>query len=157
MANINCGFGDFWVEHALTCVPEEVAQVHHERLAFVSMPNSDARRLTPKFTEGRHVIVLSERIVPRRHVNESSPEVRYFVFAILHEVAHAVLDHRPPSEISFEENERQEQEANELAFQWFNDALAGKAHPDIPPFTTDELAAAQAKTRAEMLAAPDRA
>ena len=156
MANINCGFGDFWVEHALTHLPDEVAEAHSDRLAFVSMTNSDGRRLTPKFTVGRHVIVLSERIVPRRHVNEGSPEVRYFVFTILHEVAHAVSDHRPPSEISPEENERQEQEANELAFQWFNDVLRAKAHPDLPPFTADELAAAQARTRAEMEAAPDR-
>src|SRR6267378_13476 len=116
MAHLDCGhIANHWVWHALSCLPDKIRAELDEKLAFVCMAESDARRLTPQFVGGRHVIVLSERIVPLEQSDEGSPEVRYLYFGVLHEVAHAFRQHRLPSEISQEENEHQEAEAEELA------------------------------------------
>ena len=109
MASLDCGpDGDTWVGHALDCVPDEVWEEFGERLAIVATTHSDGRRLSPKFAEGRHVIVLSERVIPRGYVAEDHPGVRYLFFTVLHEVAHAVRDHLPPNEITPEENQAHE-------------------------------------------------
>lgn len=120
------------------------------------MTRSDGRRLTKKFCDGRDVIILSERIVPRAGLSEADSSVRYFVFVILHEVAHAYREHLPPNEISAEDNQAQEDEANALAFQWFNDTIKAKQLADLPEFTQEELERIQAQTRAEMEAARQR-
>jgi hypothetical protein len=61
--------------------------------AFVSMTESD----------GRHLVILSERIVPRVKLTETALSVRYFVFVVSHEIAHAYCDHPPPNKISRDE------------------------------------------------------
>jgi|SRR6267378_5662071 len=155
MAHLDCGhIANHWVWHALSCLPDKIRAELDEKLAFVCMAESDARRLTPQFVGGRHVIVLSERIVPLEQSDEGSPEVRYLYFGVLHEVAHAFRQHRLPSEISQEENEHQEAEADELAFEWFNGSLQAKANPMLPPFTRKELA--KAKATAMTRAVPPR-
>jgi hypothetical protein len=68
--------GDFWGQHALRCLPDEVADACDGKLAFVTMTQSDGRRLTRKFCDGRDVIVLSERIVPRAGLREDNASVR---------------------------------------------------------------------------------
>ena len=153
---LDCGAnGNFWVEYALGCLPTDVLDEWEDKLAFVCMAESDGRRLTPAFRGDREIIVLSERIVPRAHVAEDHPDVRYFTFAVLHEIAHAIRNHRPPNEITQEEDAVQEEEAYTLAFRWYNDYLRMN-HPDLPPFTEEELRHAQARTRAAMLAALGR-
>jgi hypothetical protein len=54
---------------------------------------------------------------------------------------------RPPNEISPEENEAQESEADRLALQWINDYLKERNIPDIPPLTREEIERAQARNR----------
>jgi hypothetical protein len=157
MATLNCGpDGDLWVAHALKCVPYDVLAEHGERLSFISLTDSDGRRLGPKAHEGKHVIVLSERVIPRGYRAEDDPLVRYLFFVVLHEVAHAVRDHRPPNEISREENQAQEDEANALAFEWFNAYLHANAAKGLVQYTLEELATAQEQMRAKMLAAQGR-
>lgn len=153
----DCGRdGNFWGNYALGCLPDEVLTQCGDRLAFVSTTESDGRRLTQRFCEGRDIVVLSERIVPKGHRSEADAQVRYFVFAVLHEVAHAYCDHRPPNEISKDENDAQEAEANALAFQWFNDFIGQENRPALPEFTQQELERAQAANREAMLDALGR-
>lgn len=153
----DCGHdGNFWGAYALGCLPDDVLTQCEDRLAFVSTTESDGRRLTRQFCEGRDIVVLSERIVPKGHKSEADPQVRYFTFAVLHEVAHAYRDHRPPNEISPEENDVQEAEANALAFQWFNDFIRRENRPALPEFSQAELEQAQTANREAMLAALGR-
>ena len=129
-----------WIRHALKCLPEDIFVSYLDRLAFVCMDTSDARRLTSSFCEGRDIIVLSERIIPRGPLCEDNLRVRYFWFAVLHEVAHAVSQHLSPNQITDAENQAQEIEANKLAFEWFNHYLVKK---NLPEFSEEELAQAQ--------------
>jgi len=154
---LDCGRdGNFWVSYAIDCLPGDVREECVDCLAFVSTTESDGRRLTKQFCEGRDVIVLSERIVPNGCKPESDPQVRYFVFAVLHEIAHAFRNHLPPNTISPEENEKQEAEADALAFEWFNEFIRAKQHPDLSEFSEGELERAQATSRAVMNAALGR-
>ncbi|MDN7899497.1 ImmA/IrrE family metallo-endopeptidase [Burkholderia cepacia] len=154
MASLNCGRdGDFWIAHALECIPDEIWNEHGDRFAFVSTTDSDGRRLGRAFAADKHIIVLAERVIPRGPVTEDHPGVRYLYFVVLHEVAHAVRDHRPPSEISPEANQAQEDEANALAFEWFNAYLATKMANGLALYTADELNEAQAHMREKMIAA----
>ena len=132
-----------WIIYALNCLSADVFERCRDRLAFVCMDTSDGRRLTPEFMEGREIIVLSERIVPRGCLAEDHPKVRYFVFVVLHEIAHAVCQHRPPNQITEEKYSAQEAEAHGLAFSWFNDYLRARKHPDLREFTEQELKQAQ--------------
>ena len=50
-------------------------------------------------------------------MNEADPVVRYFMFVCLHETVHAIKQHMPPNEITPEENEAQEAEADRLALE----------------------------------------
>ena len=155
MASLNCGRdGDFWIGHALdSCIPDDVWEAHGDQLAFVSTTESDGRRLSRSFAEGKHIIVLSERVIPHGTLAEDHPRVRYLYFVVLHEVAHAVRDHRPPNEITPEENQAQEDEANALAFEWFNGYLATQAHTGVALFAEAELAGIQVEMQARMQAA----
>ena len=154
MASLNCGHdGDFWVERALGCIPDEIWDKHGDSFAFVCTADSDGRRLGRAFAEGKHIIVLSERVIPRGPVAEDHPGVRYLHFVVLHEVAHAVCDHRPPNEITPEANQAQEDEADALAFEWLNAYLATKMANGLALYTVDELKEAQAHMRARMIAA----
>ncbi|OXC75556.1 ImmA/IrrE family metallo-endopeptidase [Caballeronia sordidicola] len=154
MASLNCGHdGDFWIAHALNCIPDEIWDEHGDRFAFVSTTDSDGRRLGRAFTAGKHIIVLADRVIPRGPVAEDHPGVRYLNFVVLHEVAHAVRDHRPPSEITPEANQAQEDEANALAFEWFNAYLATRTANGLALYTADELNEAQEHMRSRMIAA----
>lgn len=155
MASLNCGRdGDFWIGHDLdNCIPDDVWEAHGDQLAFVSTTDSDGRRLSRAFAEGKHIIVLSERVIPHGALAEDHPRVRYLYFVVLHEVAHVVRDHRPPNEITPEENQAQEDEANALAFEWFNGYLATQAHTGVALFAEAELAAIQVEVQARMQAA----
>ena len=124
------------IRHALQCLPDDVVDAVGDRLAFVYM-DSDGRRLTREFCDNREIIILSERIFPWDWSIESEPRVRYFMFVVLHEVAHAYCDHQAPNAISPEDGAKQEGQADELAFSWFNEYLKSK---DEKPFSIDELA-----------------
>jgi hypothetical protein len=153
----DCGAnGNFWGRYAMDCLPDEVWDACNDKLAFVCMAESDGRRLTKQFCEGRDIIVLSERIVPRARKSEADEGVRYFVFVILHEIAHAHSEHLPPDEISTEANDAQEAEANALAFYWFNASIREKNRAALREFTQEELERAQVKTIEAIIAARDQ-
>jgi len=127
-------------------VPINVWKSIGERLAFVCMDSSDGRRLTREFCENHEIVILSERIVPRGVLAEDDPKVRYFMFAVLHEIAHAYCDHEAPNAISAAGNAAQEGDADELAYAWLNKYLKSKKQPE---FTDAELERAKAASQAE--------
>jgi hypothetical protein len=71
---------------------------------------------------------------------------------VLHEVAHAIKRHRSPlyHSLTLQEIEAQEAEADDLAFQWFNDHIEALANPYLPPVTREEINNAEAKSKAVM-------
>ena len=137
---------EFWIRHALGCVPAEMFERFDENLAFVCMDSSDGRRLTQEFRENHEIIILSERIVPRGCLAEDNSKVRYFMFVVLHEIAHAYCGHLAPTAISPDENAAQEQDADKLAYRWFNGYLTSK---NLPEFTELELEKAMGESRAD--------
>lgn len=149
---LDCGPYNRWVEIALGYLPREVLDEHKESLAFISMAHRDGMRLARVIYETREVIVLSEHVLPKVYANEGQSEVRYFFYVVLHEVAHAIKQHRSPQydSLTEEEFEAQEQEADDLAFQWFNDHIAALANPYLPAITHEEIKLAQTKSQEVM-------
>ena len=105
-------------------LPPDVLSAFNGRLAFVSTTCVDGVRLTKSFCRDREIIVLSERIIPAKAGDEEfHPSYRYFIFVVLHEIAHACRDHLSPSwdGLTAEEVEIQERETDDLALKWFNE------------------------------------
>jgi hypothetical protein len=143
-----------WLEVALMrCLPVEMLDEWKERLAFLSTVNSDAFRIGTKTRLERELIFISEHIIPPKDVAEDHPDVRYFIFVALHEIAHVIRQHRPPNEIYAEDNQAQEDEADALAFAWFNSYIKRANHPHLKEFTTQERddAAQRNKVKLEAL------
>jgi hypothetical protein len=149
---LDCGPYDRWVEIALGYLPRVVLDEHKENLAFISMAHRDGSRLARAICETREVILLSEHVLPKGRTDEGQSDVRYFIYVVLHEVAHAIRKHRSPQydSLTKEECEAQEQEADDLAFQWFNDHIAALANRCLPVITHEEIEMAQAKSQEVM-------
>lgn len=141
-----------WVQYALECLPSEVLDDLKDSLAFISTSESDGCRVARALCEKREIIVLSERILPRRGMNEGDPEVRYLTFVVLHEVAHAYLKHRDPmfDDITPEEKVAQEEEADAVALRWYNGYVSNKANSNLPELNTSELEIAKSRSQAEI-------
>lgn len=150
---LQCGANaNYWIQHALiSALPMEVLDEWKDRVVFLSGARSDAFRVGKKLRQEKEIIFIAERIIPKGAVSEDHPMARYLMFAALHELAHVVKQHAPPNEISEDDNARQEKEADELAFSWFNAYVKKRNHPDIKQFTQDELKAA--KVNSEKIAA----
>ena len=146
---LDCGPYDHWVEIALGYLPYEVLDENKENLAFISMAHRDGTRLARVICETREVIVLSEHVLPKGGVDEGQSDVRYFIYVVLHEVAHAVKKHRSPEYdfLTKEEFETQEREADDLAFKWFNDHVAELGNKYLTAITQEEIQLAQAKSQ----------
>ena len=149
---LDCGDSNQWVQNALEYLPRDVLDEHKERLVIIAMGNKDGCRLTPSFCKNREIIVLSERVLPKPLMAEDHPHIRYFIFVILHEVAHAIRNHRSPIYDSLTESEAnaQEKEADDLAFQWFNEHVMELQNPYLLPITPEEVQIAEVKNQAEM-------
>ena len=134
------------IKDALACIPDDIWIEWKDRLAFICKDDADACRLTHSFCNDREIIVLSERIIPRGPLCEDHLLVRYFNYIVLHEVAHAVCNHKPPHEIGGKEggaDKEQEKEADTLACGWLNEYFTKRK---CPTFSAEELA--QSKARA---------
>lgn len=73
------------VQNALCYLPQDILDEHKENLVFLTTADVDGRRVARYFLENRDMILLSERILPKQHANEGQPEVRYFIYVVLHE------------------------------------------------------------------------
>jgi hypothetical protein len=141
-----------WVQNALEYLPRDVLDEHKGRLAFIAMAQRDGIRLARVLCETREVIILAEHILPKARAHEGHPEVRYFIYVVLHEIAHAIKRHRSPlyDSLTCQQIEDQEAEADTLALTWFNDHIEGLANPDLPPLTCEEVDEAKSKSRTLM-------
>lgn len=143
---LNCGQKyNGWAEHALCCLPPDIFWKYRDRLYFIGTGDMDACRVAPALSRDREIIVLSERIFPKKGAAEDNPKVRYFIFVVLHEIAHVVKNHRSPllDKLTKEENEAQEKEADDLAIDWFNAYIATRNSPYLKSITPDEITEAK--------------
>lgn len=133
-------------------LPPEILDEHKEGLVYISTADRDGCRLARKHCEEREVILLSERILPKQHASLGDPDVRYFVFVVLHETVHAIKRHKSPrfDGLTDAEDERQETEADQLALEWFNSYVEAQENPHMQPLTMEEVREAQARSRERM-------
>ncbi len=151
---LDCGPDhNWWLERALEYLPQDVFAQNKERFLFTSTATRDACRLARHYCQTREVILLSERILPGQNVkDETHPKARYFIYVVLHEVAHAIKNHKSPifDRLTNDEYEIQEKEADELAMSWFNEHVTKANNKYILPIAQQEIEAAQASNRALM-------
>ncbi len=139
---IECGYRyNQWVQVALEYLPRDALDENKENLLFLSTTELDACRVARHLCENREIIVLSERILPKQGANGGQPDVRYFIFAVLHEVAHAVKEHKSPKldNLSEQEKHAQEDEADKMALQWFNEHVKELNNPYIKLIEITEI------------------
>lgn len=80
---------------------------------------------------------------------ETDPKARYFIYVVLHEVAHATKKHKSPifDNLTRDQLEAQEKEADELALSWFNDHVVKKNNEHLFPITKEEIKVAEDKNQ----------
>lgn len=130
---------DRWVERALTYLPDDIFDKINGQIAFTVL-KSNACRLANKICEHKEIIILSPWIysyIPAGSC-ETDKEMRYFIFCILHEIAHAVFKDHPPDEISVKQNTDQEDKANKYALKWFNNYALEHRNKGLTDFTIKE-------------------
>lgn len=136
-----CGW---WVYQALKFLPPSFVDDWKDKLAFYSTSGRDACRVSRTICQEREIILLSERIVPKT-LAFTDPAARYFIFAVLHEVAHAVKMHNHPADAM--DKRMQEKEADEIAFAWFNEHVQLEGKRDLRNLTMEEIEQARAKNQ----------
>lgn len=128
------------VETALCYLPDNIWNQINGKIAITTL-NSDACRLAQKICKHDEIVVLSPWIftyIPAGAC-EADREFRYFIFCILHEIAHAILKHSPPEELSSKENEEQEDEADKYAIEWFNKYVLENARKGLTQINIEEI------------------
>ncbi|MCF8083115.1 MAG: hypothetical protein K9M96_08470 [Deltaproteobacteria bacterium] len=97
-AMLDCGREhNWWLELALKYLPEDVFDEHKERFLFTSTATRDACRVARHHCQTREIFLISERILPDQNVKtEDDPKARYFIYVVLHEIAHAIKKHKSP-------------------------------------------------------------
>jgi len=150
---LDCGdYYNEWVQCALEYLPEAVLDEHKEGLVFISTAQRDGCRVARRYCETREVILLSERILPKHGADEGQSAVKYFIYVVLHEVVHAIKKHKSPKfdNLTEQENLTQEDEADEMAMEWFNEHVKARSNPFLKPITKQEMEEAQRKNIALM-------
>jgi hypothetical protein len=150
-AMLDCGRDhNWWLELALKYLPEDVFDQHKESFLFTSTATRDACRVARHYCQTREIILISERILPGKNIKgETDSRARYFIYVVLHEVAHAIKKHKSPifDNLTRDEFEAQEKEAYELAMAWFNDHVQKRNNQILLPITKEEIEAAQDKNQ----------
>jgi hypothetical protein len=145
-----CPYHNRWLEQALRYLPPDVLDQNKERFLFTSTAHRDACRVARHYCKTREIILLSDRVLPSQLVkDETHPKARYFIYVVLHEVAHAIRNHKSQKfdGISSEENNAQEEEADGLAIRWFNEHIQKRNNPHLLPITQREIEVAQAENQ----------
>jgi hypothetical protein len=115
-------------------------------LAFISI--FESCRIAREYCEKREIILLSDRIFPKGYTNYDKPEARYFVFTVLHEVSHAIKKHKSKrfDNLTDQENQIQEAEADAIAIKWFNEHI-DRNNYSFEPITIEEINDIRKKNR----------
>ncbi len=139
-----CGLNNnIRVAEALKYLPKDIFENINGRVA-VTMLKSDACVLASIIRNHEEIIILSPWIFPYKSILESDKEYRkyrYFIFCILHEVAHIILKHKPPPNCSIQENQTQEDGADNLALNWFNSYVSESIDIGMSPLSIEEITA----------------
>jgi len=111
----------WWIQAALGYLPDDVLAEEAANLTVIGLGGIGACRLPPQYRE-REVILISDWVFPPAATSEGDDSGRFCILTILHEIAHAVCRHKSPrlDQLSVEEIQGQEAEADTLATQWFN-------------------------------------
>jgi hypothetical protein len=139
---LDCGhWYNQWVEIALCYLPQTVLEENKDKLAFISTAQVDGCRVARHYCENCEVIFLSERILPKQGADEGQPDVRYFIYVVLHEVVHAIKKHKSPkfNKLTPEEKKAQEDEADVIAMEWFNEYIKALNNKYLKPITQEEI------------------
>ncbi len=150
---LDCG-GKYnqWVQNALMYLPMKVFDDHKENLIFSSTAERDGCRMARHSCENREVILLSERILPKKGAAEDQKEVRYFIFVVLHEIVHAIKKHKSPKfdSLSASESQAQEDDADSLALDWFNQHIEALNNTYLKSLTMEEVDDARERNQRRM-------
>jgi len=142
-AVIDCGYWhNRWLETALKYLPDDLVENDKGELLFTSTATRDACRIARHYCQTREIILISERILPCKNISsETDSKARYFIYVVLHEVAHAIKKHKSPllDGLTKEESETQEKEADDLAIKWFNDHVSKRNNEHLRPITKKEI------------------
>lgn len=143
------GIHDRWLEIALSYLPDEILDQLKDRLLFITNTHRDACRLPRSVVKEREIICLSEHIMPKEGANDAEPKSRYFIFCVLHEIAHAFRKHLSPTwdDLTTEQNDEQEHEADEMALAWFNSHVGSGTSTSARELTMAEVREQQAYFR----------
>jgi len=129
---------------ALNYLPEEIYDYIYGRVA-ITMLKSDACVLAPEIHNYEKIIILSPWIFPYKPIvgDKEYRKYNYFIYCILHEVAHIILKHKSPPNCSAQENAKQEDDANNLALQWFNSYVSESKKIGMLPISIEEITVQQ--------------
>ena len=110
-----------WIQIALEYVPEEVLANEGGNLAIIGLGGIGGCRLPAQYRQ-REIVLLSDWVFPPAGHSEGDDTGRFFVITLLHEIAHAVCRHKSPrlDQLSPDDSQAQEDEADRIAVQWFN-------------------------------------
>jgi hypothetical protein len=148
---LDCGREhNWWLELALKYLPEDVFDKCKESFLITSTANRDACRVARHYCQTREIILISERILPGQNVrDETDPKARYFIYVVLHEMAHAIKKHKSPvfDNLTREDIDAQEEEADKLAMSWFNDHVEKRKNKYLLPITKEEIRAVKDKNQ----------
>ena len=130
-----------WLEIALLYIPDDILDQLKDGLLIISNTQRDACRVPRSLVKDHEIVLLSERIMPKQGADTRQPRSRYFIFCVLHEIAHAFRKHLSPvwDNLTKEQNDKQEAEADVLAFSWFNARVKAIANPLEPVLTKEEI------------------
>lgn len=156
-AILDCRFSTHnrWLEIALKYLPEgeDIITQNGTGLLITSTATRDACRVARKHCQSREIILISERVLPSENVkDEMHPKARYFIYVVLHELVHVLRAHKSPylDNLTNEEHEAQEAEADNLALKWFNNYIEKKQNKFLLPITKEEITLAQKESQVVM-------
>jgi len=110
------------IKIALNYVPEFVVNDLRDHLAILTMTHRPGLRLSRPLCETCEVVLLSEERFPRVGGQQHESDFRFFIYLVLHELAHTYLKHKCPyfDKLSPEEITKNEDDATAKAIEWFN-------------------------------------
>ena len=139
-----CGSHNIKVSEALKYLPQDIFENINGRVAFI-MLKSDACVLNSKIRKYEEIIILSPWIFPYKPLvdKKQNRKYKYFIYCILHEVAHIILKHKSPPDCLRQEYEKQEDDARNLASEWFNSHVSESNKIGMLPISIEEITAQQ--------------
>lgn len=113
------------IKTALEYLPDEILEKWKGLLAILTMDRRHGIRIDENIRKDKELVFLSDKIWPPGAAKETDLSFRFFIFVVLHEIAHVELRH------GSENKAEEEHEADKKAMEWFN-AHAEKINSSKP-------------------------